>query len=150
MKYPRFPISSIFLKFNCQPQYLFWNMSFGDSFFTFIGFNEYNYDFFNFSFFGWFLLLLVISLTVFVTKSETMGKAFQEQGFVYVTQMFGSCSYLLNTSDLVMACASEVDFSWRDHRRYFYGEQRLKETVADISFNHLFCLFYFLTFTTLN
>ena len=86
-------------------------MSFGDSFFTFIGFNEYNYDFFNFSFFGWFLLLLVISLTVFVTKSETMGKAFQEQGFVYVTQMFGSCSYLLNTSDLVMACASEVDFS---------------------------------------
>ena len=70
-----------------------------------------NYDIFNLSNFSWFLLLLNTLLSVSVAKLEVMGESFQEQEFVCVTEMFGSCSYLLNTLDLVTACISEVDFS---------------------------------------
>ena len=36
-----------------------------------------NYDIFNLSILSWFLLLLVTLLSVFVAKTEVMGKAFQ-------------------------------------------------------------------------
>ena len=74
---PRFHISSFFLKFYCQSIF-FRNINFVDIFLLPLVLTMTNYDIFNLSILSWFLLLLVTLLSVFVAKTEVMGKAFQE------------------------------------------------------------------------
>ena len=57
----------------------------------------------------WFLQSPLMVFLVFVTKLGVM-TIFQKQEFVYFTEIFVSCSYLLNILHIVMAFINEEDF----------------------------------------
>ena len=115
LKYPRFHISSFFLKFYCQSIF-FRNINFVDIFLLPLVLTMTNYDIFNLSILSWFLLLLVTLLSVFVAKTEVMGKAFQES---FTSRRF-----------FILAVTFWILRTW-SHSLYQWGSMFYEEIVYD-------------------
>ena len=88
------------------PKYLFPEHELCGYFFTSFGSNDDQLWHFQYFYFELVLAIISYFISSFCRQNGGNGKSFS--GFVYITQIFDSCSYLLNTSDLITACISEV------------------------------------------